>query len=162
MHLQNISVYFTLFFNYKNPYYKLEWSTSWHKKIPYKNKVYLTANFVYLVLGDWVYASNCHASRVRSNNVAFNDGMMDLPNTSSCHRLLVFPCTKMPIWELLTYSRQFRTCFNIIHICWRKSNISQRTVDTWSDDTFQAAHIKHAWAAKQFRNANGKNISLPR
>lgn len=43
---------------------------------------------------DCIYSSNCHASLVVSNNVAFNDGMMDLPNTASAIYCLHVPAVR--------------------------------------------------------------------
>lgn len=67
------------------------------------------------------------------------------------------------IWDILAYPRQFTAHFNIIHICWVKSN-SQLPMQ-WSYDAMthfkRLAHIKHAWAAKQFRNAKQQGMPFP-
>ena len=40
---------------------------------------------------DHIHPCDCHASLVVSNNVAFNDGMMDLPNTAPAIYCLPVP-----------------------------------------------------------------------
>lgn len=80
---------------------------------------------------------DCHASGVVRNNVAFNDGMIDLPNSScaAIHSPLSSPHTHSPPHtntnahadtypsrDTLAYPPQFSVHVNIIHICWVKSN----------------------------------------
>lgn len=67
------------------------------------------------------------------------------------------------IWDVLAYPRQFTAHFNIIHICWVKSNSKppvQRSYDAMTH--FKSlAHIKHAWAAKQFRKCKIAGHTVP-
>lgn len=69
-----------------------------------------------------------------------------------------------PFWDVLAYPRQFTGHFNIIHICWVKSNSQpfpmQRSYDVMTHSQ-GSAYIKHAWAAKQCRNAKQQGTALP-